>query len=75
MPNTEVASPAPRKSRAAKRRPTEEQIQQRAYEIYLQRQGAPGNPLQDWIQAERELLANPPKAARSTNGRSKAKAL
>ncbi len=28
----------------------------RAYEIYLERNGAPGNPLEDWIRAERELL-------------------
>jgi len=35
--------------------PTREQIAKRAYEIYLGRNGAPGNPDDDWIQAEREL--------------------
>jgi hypothetical protein len=34
---------------------TEEQIRQRAYYIYLARDGAPGDPVADWCQAEREL--------------------
>lgn len=33
-----------------------EQIQQRAYEIFLERGGAPGNEVGDWLAAERELL-------------------
>jgi len=33
----------------------EEEIRNRAYEIYLQRGGQPGNELEDWLQAEREL--------------------
>ncbi len=37
--------------------PTESQIRQRAYEIYLSRNGAPGNPEWDWQQAELELRA------------------
>jgi hypothetical protein len=37
--------------------PTEAQIRQRAYEIYLSRDGAPGNPEWDWQQAELELRA------------------
>lgn len=35
--------------------PTEDQIRTRAYEIYLRRNGAPGDPAADWHQAEREL--------------------
>ena len=35
-------------------RPTEEQIQRRAYEIYL-KDGKPGRDVQNWLQAEREL--------------------
>ncbi len=35
--------------------PTEEQIRRRAYEIFLQRNGAPGSPEADWLQAEAEL--------------------
>jgi hypothetical protein len=37
--------------------PTEEQIRMRAYEIYLRRNGAPGDPAADWAQAERELAS------------------
>lgn len=37
--------------------PTRDQIEVRAYEIYLQRGGADGNDVQDWLQAESELLA------------------
>jgi hypothetical protein len=37
--------------------PTETQIRHRAYEIYLSRNGAPGNPEWDWQQAELELRA------------------
>ncbi len=37
---------------------TEDDVRRRAYELYLQRGGAPGNDLADWLQAERELRAN-----------------
>ena len=33
----------------------DEEIRNRAYEIYLQRGGQPGYELEDWLQAEREL--------------------
>ena len=37
-------------------------IRLRAYEIYLERASLPGNDLDDWLQAERELTsAAPPK--------------
>ncbi|MBA2705330.1 MAG: DUF2934 domain-containing protein [Blastocatellia bacterium] len=36
-------------------RPTEEEIAARAYHIYLERDGAEGNPDDDWLQAERDL--------------------
>ena len=35
--------------------PTQEQIEVRAYHIYLERGGADGNSEDDWLQAEREL--------------------
>jgi len=35
--------------------PDLEQIRLRAYEIHLERGGLPGNELDDWLQAEREL--------------------
>ncbi len=37
--------------------PTEEEIRQRAYEIYVARGGTPGDPRLDWQQAELELRA------------------
>jgi hypothetical protein len=33
----------------------EQEIRNRAYEIYLQRGGQPGDELGDWLQAEGEL--------------------
>jgi hypothetical protein len=45
--------PVSRQDRAGE--PTLEQIQARAYEIYVARKGAPGDPQTDWLQAEREL--------------------
>jgi DUF2934 family protein len=33
----------------------EQEIRDRAYEIYLQRGAQPGDELEDWLQAEREL--------------------
>lgn len=35
--------------------PMEEEIRKRAYEIYRERGGDPGNALDDWLQAEAEL--------------------
>ncbi len=37
--------------------PVDEETRQRAYEIYLARGGAPGHDMEDWLQAERELLS------------------
>jgi len=47
--------PAAKKARPAKTAPTHEEIALRAYEIYLERGGAPGDALEDWTRAEREL--------------------
>jgi hypothetical protein len=70
----QVAPRATRKTRSAKASPTLEQIQVRAYEIYLERQGAPGNQIEDWLQAERELLLNGPAKPRKTTRSPKAEA-
>jgi hypothetical protein len=40
---------------SANHKPSHEEIRLRAYEIYLERGGLPGNELDDWLQAEREL--------------------
>jgi Protein of unknown function (DUF2934) len=58
-------APAPKAKKAAvKLTPTQDQIAARAYEIYLERGATPGDPMQDWLRAEREL-AMPPKKTRS----------
>jgi hypothetical protein len=36
--------------------PTREEIEQLAFEIYVKRAGAQGSDVEDWLQAERELL-------------------
>jgi Protein of unknown function (DUF2934) len=43
-----------------------EQIELRAYEIFLQRGGSDGNELEDWLRAERELLGDQASAASET---------
>jgi Protein of unknown function (DUF2934) len=35
--------------------PSHQEIRRRAYEIYLERNGLPGDELDDWLRAEREL--------------------
>jgi hypothetical protein len=49
---------------ATKSKPTQDDIAARAYEIYLERGSTPGDPMQDWLRAERELAA-PAKKSRS----------
>ena len=39
--------------------PTEAEIRNRAYEIYLARSGGPGNEIDDWLKAEAELKRSP----------------
>lgn len=55
--------PTTKKSQSAKSVPTHEEIALRAYEIYLERGGTPGDALGDWTRAERELMekSNKPK--------------
>jgi len=38
--------------------PSHEEIRRRAYEIYLERNGFGGNELDDWLQAEMELVSD-----------------
>jgi hypothetical protein len=47
----------PSQASSASRKPTEEQIRSRAYEIFLARNGTQGDPLADWLQAKNELEA------------------
>ncbi len=39
--------------------PTEEQIRAKAHQIYLERGCAPGRDIDDWLQAEYELMRLP----------------
>lgn len=47
-----------RRQASAAHEPTRENIEQRAYEIYLARGATGGHALEDWLQAERELHEN-----------------
>jgi Protein of unknown function (DUF2934) len=65
MPKSkQLSEPKAQKEAAVKSKPTQEQIAQRAYEIYLERGATPGDPTQDWLRAEQELAA-PKKKSRS----------
>jgi hypothetical protein len=70
----EVTPSAASKPRAAKSAPTLEQIQARAYEIYLERRGAPGNQIEDWLRAERELASGGPTKPRKSSRTAKPQA-
>jgi hypothetical protein len=59
-------SSAKRKSPSVKKLSPQQKIAQRAYEIYLERNGAPGNPLEDWVRAEHEILQKTRKSAKKT---------
>jgi len=60
-----------RKAPAGKPAPTHDEIALRAYHIYLERRGAPGNPFEDWKQAEQELLAEAAAMPKSRTRKSK----
>jgi Protein of unknown function (DUF2934) len=41
---------------SGRKSPLMEEIERRAYDIYLSRGGADGNDVDDWLQAERQVL-------------------
>jgi hypothetical protein len=51
--------------------PTTQEIEQRAYEIYLERGGKDGRSMEDWLAAEKELTGISEQAV-PTNSRSRA---
>lgn len=51
---------------------TEEAIRERAYQLYEERGGGPGHDLDDWFQAEAEVLAHKPARASLKTSRAKA---
>jgi Protein of unknown function (DUF2934) len=60
-----MATPKKQAGRTTAPGPTAEEIAQRAYEIFVARGGEPGHELDDWLQAESELLRE--HAARPSN--------
>jgi hypothetical protein len=54
-PEKPSANAEPAHVNGVTRGPTHEEIARRAYELYLARGAQPGNPDEDWAQAEREL--------------------
>ncbi len=75
MPTTRNgSSPKVTKSRTARKSPGPEDVALRAYQIYLERGGAPGNELDDWTRAEQELLATNGKPSRKPKSKSKSMA-
>lgn len=48
------------------------EIERRAYELYLERGGADGHDVDDWVQAERELRAGAGKSQSGTQAGSQA---
>ncbi|HXJ05894.1 MAG TPA: DUF2934 domain-containing protein [Candidatus Acidoferrum sp.] len=58
--STKSKSPSPKKLSP------QQKIAQRAYEIYLERNGAPGNPLEDWVRAEHEILQKSRRSPKKT---------
>lgn len=63
-PKTENSDAKAAKVRAEAKSPTYEDIAVRAYNIYLERNGAPGDPFEDWVRAEQELTQDAPKPRR-----------
>ena len=53
---TEKPSLARSESLTAEAHPTREEIDLRAYQIYIERGGADGHDVDDWLEAERELF-------------------
>ncbi|OLD83702.1 MAG: hypothetical protein AUF67_00125 [Acidobacteria bacterium 13_1_20CM_58_21] len=66
----ETKNPLPEKPRAVRSNPTTEEIALRAYHIFLERGGGPGNALEDWTRAERELQEESGKPRRKPGPRS-----
>jgi hypothetical protein len=72
MPKSKsVSKEAAKKSSRAATAPTYDEIAQRAYHIYLERGATPGDPMQDWLQAERELSEAVASVPKKTARRSK----
>ena len=56
MPNPIVKSSSGTEPQTAEGHSTREEVELRAYQIYIERGGAHGQDVDDWLQAELELL-------------------
>ncbi len=65
----EKSSSVRREPQTAEGHPTREEIELRAYQIYLERGGVEGHEVEDWLQAERELLGKQGKSGRVATAR------
>jgi len=54
-PTASPKKPSRRASAVESKQITPDQIRVRAHEIFEARNGAPGNPVMDWLEAEQEL--------------------
>jgi DUF2934 family protein len=52
-----MPAPAHAKKPPIEMLPREERIRRRAYELYLRRGNRPGSEIDDWLQAEGEILS------------------
>jgi hypothetical protein len=64
------APTGPQKPKQKETLPLDEQIRQRAHEIYLQRGGQDGSDWDDWLQAEQEV-----QTAQDEEGKSRMEAM
>jgi len=56
---------SPKGAKKSPSEPLDEQIRRRAYELYIQRGNETGSELDDWLQAEEEILQAREKAVKS----------
>ncbi len=67
MAKTKAAtSGASKKTKKSATAPTYDEIALRAYHIYLERGCTPGDPMEDWLNAERELAEQSSKSRRKS---------
>ena len=73
MAKTMESSSLTEKPRIARSHATQHEIALRAYHIYLERGCAAGNELEDWIEAERQLVGENSKIGENGNGKTRRK--
>jgi hypothetical protein len=68
-PKPEKAVQVAAQSNAERAGPSEEEIRLKAYQKYCSRGGKPGDPMLDWLEAERELRESPAREESSLSER------